>query len=335
MSDQNAVGPWVRRFLMEHVIDERNLSRNTQASYRDALALILPFAAKGAKKPIDHLMVEDVSPDVVRSFLAHLEQDRGCSVVTRNQRLAAVHSWARFIGEKRPDHLAWCTGVCAIPFKKSARPVLCYLEPLEMKAVLDAPDRNTAQGRRDHALLLFLYNSGARASEAASAIVGDLNLGDPASIKITGKGRKERMCPLLASTARILSSLAAGRSPSEPVFLNRRGQPITRFGIFALVERYALRASATAPSLHKKKVSPHTLRHTCAVHLLRSGVDINTIRAWLGHVSVDTTNIYAEADLEMKAKALAHSEIPGLTPNRRIWHEDRTTMAFLRNLTKK
>jgi len=333
VTEQNAVGPWVRRFLMEHVIDERNLSRNTQASYRDALALLLPFAAKGAKKPVDRLVVEDVSPDIVRRFLAHLEQERGCSVVTRNQRLAAIHSWARSIGGKRPEHLSWCTGVCVIPFKKTARPVLNYLEPQEMKALLAAPDRSTAQGRRDHALLLFLYNSGARASEAAGVTIGDVERGDPASVKLMGKGRKERRCPLLVSTTQFLASLAAGRSPSEPLFLNRRGQPITRFGIFALVERYALQASSKLPSLQNKQVSPHTIRHTTAVHLLRSGVDINTIRAWLGHVSVATTNIYAEVDLEMKAKALAHSEIPGLTPPRKTWREDQTTMAFLRNLT--
>jgi site-specific recombinase XerD len=318
---------------MEHVIDERNLSRNTQASYRDTLALLLPFAARSARKSVDRLDVDDISPDVVRRFLAHLEQERGCSVVTRNQRLAALHSWARFIGGKQPEHLSWCTGVCAIPFKKTARPVLHYLEPQEMKALLAAPNRNTAQGRRDHALLLFLYNSGARASEAAQVPIGDLELGDPASIKIMGKGRKERRCPLLASTAKTLATLVAGRSPSEPLFLNRRGQPITRFGIFALVERYVLQAGLKLPSLQKKKISPHTIRHTTAVHLLRAGVDINTIRSWLGHVSVDTTNIYAEVDLEMKAKALARSEIPGLTPPRKTWREDKTTLAFLRNLT--
>lgn len=334
MIDQNAVGPWVRRFLMEHIVEERNLSRNTQVSYRDTLALLLPFTAKNAKKQIDKLLVEDASPDIIRRFLSHLEQDRGCCVVTRNQRLAAVHSWARFIGEKRPEHLSWCTGVCAIPFKKTGRRVLHYLEPQEMKALLGAPDRSTALGRRDHALLLFLYNSGARASEAAGATVGDVNLADPASIKITGKGRKERRCPLLASTACVLAPLAAGRSPSEPLFLNRRGQPLTRFGIFALVERYVLRVSSEVPSLQKKQVSPHTIRHTTAVHLLRSGVDINTIRSWLGHVSIDTTNIYAEVDLEMKAKALAHSEIPGLIPSRRTWRESKTTMTFLKNLTK-
>ncbi len=335
MTDQNAVGPWVRRFLMEHVIDERNLSRNTQASYRDTLALLLPFAAKSAKKQIDQLLVQDAAPDIIRRFLTHLEQDRGCAVVTRNQRLAAIHSWARFIGEKRPEHLSWCTGVCAIPFKKTGRRVVNYLEPQELKALLGAPDRSTAQGRRDYALLLFLYNSGARASEAADVTIGDLNVGDPSSIKIIGKGRKERRCPLLVSTTRVLAPLAAGRPTSERLFLNRRRQPITRFGIFALVERHFRQASSKVPSLQKKQVSPHTIRHTTAVHLLRSGVDINTIRSWLGHVSVDTTNIYAEVDLEMKAKALAHSEIPGLTPSRKVWRKDQATMAFLRNLAKK
>lgn len=333
MSDQNRIGSWARRFLMEHVVDERNLARNTQESYRDTLVLLLPFAAKNVRKKIDQLLVEDISPDIIRRFLTHLEQDRGCSATTRNQRLAAIHSWARFIGGKRPEQLAWCTEVCAIPFKKAARPVVNYLEAHEMKALLEAPDRNTAQGRRDHALLLFLYNSGARASEAASATIAGLDLGNPASIKITGKGRKQRICPLLPSTVRILAPLVAGRSPREPLFLNRRKQPITRFGIFALVQRCVLQASSTVPSLRKKQVSPHTIRHTTAVHLLRAGVDINTIRAWLGHVSIDTTNIYAEVDLEMKAKALAHCEIPGSMPSRKLWHKNQATMAFLRNLT--
>jgi integrase/recombinase XerD len=335
MSDQNQVGSWARRFLMEHIIDERNLARNTQASYRDTLALLFPFAAKRSRKTVDQLLIEHISADTIRYFLTHLEHDRGCSPATRNQRLAAVHSWARFIGEKWPEHLAWCAEVCSIPFKKTARPIVSYLEANEIKALLEAPDRSTALGRRDHALLLFLYNSGARASEVTSVTVADIDIGDPASVKLMGKGRKERMCPLLLSTARILAPFVADRSSSEPLFLNRRRQPITRFGIFALVERYALQASSKVPSIGKKQVSPHTIRHTTAVHLLRSGVDINTIRAWLGHVSVDTTNIYAEADLEMKAKALAHSEIliPGLASSRKVWHENQATMAFLRNLT--
>lgn len=333
MTDQNLIGSWARRFLMEHVVIERNLARNTQASYRDTLTLLLPFSATSARKTVDQLLIEHISPDIVRRFLAHLEQDRKCSVATRNQRLAAIHAWARFIGEKRPEHLAWCTEICAIPFKKTAPPAMSYLEAAEMKALLDAPDRSTPQGLRDHALLLFLYNSGARASEAASATIANLDLGDPPSVKLVGKGRKLRICPLLPSTARILAPLIMGRSPSDPVFLNRRKQPITRFGIFALVERCVLQASSRVPSLCRKKVSPHTIRHTTAVHLLRSGVDLNTIRAWLGHVSLDTTNIYAEVDLEMKANALAHCEIPGSVSSRKLWHKNQATMTFLRNLT--
>lgn len=335
MSDKTLLGNWIRRFLIEHLIGERNLGRNTQASYRDCLALLLPFVAEKAGRPVDRLLVEDLSASHIREFLLHLETTRSCSISTRNQRLAAIHALAHFVGAHSPEHIAWCIQVRSVPFKKSARPLVNYLEALEMKALLEAPDRSTTQGRRDHALLLFLYNSGARASEAANATIADLDLGDPPAIKIIGKGRKPRMCPLLPSTARILAPLVTGRGPSEPVFLNRRKQPITRFGIFALVKRYVVRASSTVPSLLKKEVSPHTIRHTTAVHLLRSGVDINTIRAWLGHVSLDTTNIYAEADLEMKAKALAHCEIPMPTSSGNPWNENHTTMAFMRNLTER
>lgn len=333
MSDKTLLGNWVRRFLMEHLVGERNLGRNTQASYRDCLALLLPFVAEKTGKPIDRLLVEDLSADHLREFLLHLETARSCSISTRNQRLAAIHALAHFVGAHSPEHIAWCIQVRAIPFKKNAHPVVNYLEALEMKALLAAPDRSTAQGRRDHALLLFLYNSGARASEAANATIADLDLGDPASIRIVGKGRKPRISPLLSSTARILEPLVRGREPSERVFLNRRKQPITRFGIFASVGRYALRASSTVPSLLKKQVSPHTIRHTTAVHLLRSGVDINTIRAILGHVSIDTTNIYAVADLEMKARALSHCEITVPASIGGPSTENATTMAFLRNLS--
>ena len=334
MSNLNSVGPWVRRFLLEHVVDERNLARNTQASYRDTIALLLPFAAKRARKTIDKLLIEHASSETVRGFLKHLEQDRGNRIGTRNQRLAAIHSWARFIGEKRPEHLAWCTEICAIPTKKTSKPIVDYLEPNELKALLDAPDRRSAQGARDHALLLFLYNSGARASEATSATIGAIEPGDPPAVRITGKGGKTRRIPLLNSTVETLAPFMAGKPVGAPLFLNRRGQPITRFGVYAMVKRHAAQASLKVPSIEKKAVGPHTLRHTTAVHLLRSGVDINTIRAWLGHVSIDTTNIYAPVDLEMKAKALARSEIPGLASSKRVWHTEQETMSFLRNLAR-
>lgn len=336
MRDPSLLGPWVRRFLLEHLIGERNLARNTQRSYRDTLRLLLPGTARRARKAVDRLGVTDLSADRVRQFLNDLEAQRGCTVATRNQRLAAIHALAGFIGRRAPELVEWCGEVRAVPFKKAPRALVPYLEKAEMDALLAAPDLASAQGRRDHAVLQFLYNAGTRADETAQVRIGDLTLPqvperDGASVLIRGKGNKLRRCPLWASTVRELLALIGTRGESEPVFLNRRGQPLTRFGIHALVERYAARASAELPSLAKKRVSPHTIRHTTATHLLRAGVDINTIRAWLGHVSLATTNVYAEVDLAMKAKALAScAPDEGATPP--PWREDPGLMEFLKTL---
>lgn len=338
MRNSALLGPWVRRFLMEHLVGERNLARNTQRSYRDTLRLLLPAIARRVRKPIDRLTVTDVSADRVRQFLGDLEEKRRCAISTRNQRLAAIHALARFIGLHAPELVEWCGQVRTVPFKKAPQALVTYLEKPEMDALLTAPDTMTAQGRRDHALLLFLYNAGARADEAAQVRISDLSLPqvpdrDLASVLIRGKGNKPRRCPLWAQTVRELTALIHDRGPSEYVFLNRCGRPITRFGIHTLVERSVVRASKKMPSLAKKRVSPHTLRHTTATHLLRSGVDINTIRAWLGHVSLTTTNIYAEVDLEMKARALGNCEVKvkgkkKITP----WKDDKGLMKFLQSL---
>ena len=336
MRDTSSLGPWVRRFLMEHLVGERNLARNTQQSYRDALQLLLPFIARRVRKPIERLAVIDVSADRVRLFLSDLEEKRGCVVSTRNQRLAAIHAIARFIGLRAPELVEWCGQVRAVPFKKAPKAVVTYLEKPEMDALLAAPDVRTAQGHRDHALLLFLYNAGSRADEAAQVRIGDLTLPqvpdrDLASVLIRGKGNKTRRCPLWTQTVHELVPLVQGRGSGEHVFLNRCGRPITRFGIHTLVERCVARAVKKVPSLATKRVSPHTIRHTTATHLLRSGVDINTIRAWLGHVSLETTNVYAEVDLEMKAKALANCEVEGETKGT-PWKENKSLMEFLRTL---
>jgi integrase/recombinase XerD len=330
MTNKNLVATWVRRFLLEHVVADLNLSRNTQASYRDALALLLPFVAKQGVQAVDRLEVEGVSPEIVRLFLAHLEGERHCSVSTRNQRLAAIHAFARFVGARSPEHLAWCAELTAIPFKKAAKGTMPYLEKAEMDAMLAAPDRRASQGARDHALLLFLYNAGARADEAARLTVADLDLGPSPAVRILGKGNKARLCPLWTSTASTLRALVAGRNSQDSVFLNRRHEGMTRFGIYALVRRCAAQAARCVPSIATKHVSPHAIRHTTAVHLLRAGVDINTIRAWLGHVSLDTTNVYAEVDLEMKAKALSECAIPDAP--RRSWHRQPGLIAFLKSL---
>lgn len=333
MNDNSLLGPWIRRFLLEHLVGERNLAHNTQVSYRDTFVLFLPFVAKNLNKPIDQLSIEDISRDIVRQFLLRLEIKRKCSFSTRNQRLAAIHALARFIGERSPEHIAWLNQIRSIPFKKTSKPSMTYLEKHEMDALLNAPNHQTAQGLRDHILLLFLYNSGARASEAADLTVSDLNLGNPPSVKLLGKGGKLRWCPLWPNTASKLASLVNGRGLDEPVFLNRRKQPITRFGIHALVKRWAQTASRKLPALSTKRISTHTIRHTTAVHLLRSGVDINTIRAWLGHVSLDTTHIYAEVDLEMKAKALAQCKIPtSVSDTIDHWSNNPELMAFLKSL---
>lgn len=336
MTEHALLGPWVRRFLHEHLVAERNLAPSTRRSYRDTLRLLLPFAARSARKGVDRLRVEDLSAARVRAFLADLTENRGCGAATRNQRLAAIRSLARFVGLRGPEHVQWCAEIRSILFKKAPRPLVTYLEKGEMDALLAAPARDTAQGRRDHAVLLFLYNTGARADEVAHVRVMDLDLGrvpsrDLSSVLIHGKGNKPRRCPLWARTVAELLPLVSGREPAEPVFRNRQNQRLTRFGVHALVERYARAVGATMPSVAKKRVSPHTIRHTTATHLLRAGVDINTIRAWLGHVSVATTNVYAEVDLDMKAKALANCEVQDHGPQK-PWREDQGLMAFLRSL---
>jgi len=329
MNDTTLLGLWIRRFLLEHLVGERNLARNTRLSYRDALSLLLPFVAGKLNKPVDRLSVVDLSAHLVRQFLADLEVSRHCMIATRNQRLAAIHALARFVAEHSPEHIAWCSEIRSVVFKKTTRPAIAYLDKPEMEALLVAPDRQTVQGRRDYALMLFLYNSGARADEAAKLLINDLNLAS-SSVRLFGKGGKERYCPLWPVTLRELRALIGERAPSERIFLNCRGCPITRFGIHTLVERYALKAKIRMPSMEKKRVSPHTIRHSTACHLLRAGADINTIRGWLGHVSLDTTNVYAEIDLEMKANALAKCEIGDGNSTKR-WHEPKL-MAFLRTI---
>ena len=319
MRDRNLLGPWVRRFLLEHMVTERNLARNTQVSYRDTLTLLLPFVSQKAATAIDRLLVDDVTPVIVRAFLEHLEHVRGCGIVTRNQRLAAIHAMARFIGSRAPEHLVWCTEVRAIPFKKATKRVIDYLDMPEMDALLRAPDQSTRLGARDHALLLFMYNSGARADEVAGLHIVNLQVGTSPYVRILGKGNKWRVCPLWPVTAAALRPLIAGRADDERVFRGRTREPMTRFGVHRLVTTYAAVANKQVESMRRKRVSPHTVRHTTAVHLLRAGVDINTIRAFLGHVSLDTTNIYAEVDLEMKAKALASvdiTDLPAMTVKR-------------------
>jgi integrase/recombinase XerD len=336
MRDAIFISGWIKRFLVEYLVSTKNLSKNTQLSYRDTFRLALPFAAKKNKKTIDKLLVEEISPAIVKSFLSDLETKRDCSITTRNQRLSAIHAFAKFVGLNSPEHVEWCRQVQLVPRKRGKRTLISYLEKPEMDALLDAPDQHSSQGKRDHALLLFLYNTGARADEAAQVKIGDLNIGRSskgalATVLIRGKGNKPRRCPLWEQTVLELNAIVSQRAPSDSVFLNRLKQPITRFGIHTMVKRYINQVAEQFPEIKKKKVSPHTIRHTTATHLLQAGVDINTIRAWLGHVSINTTNIYAEVDLKMKARALACCEVEAKGPPTH-WRDNKNLMAFLENL---
>ena len=335
MPDHASAGYWIRRFLSEYLVHERGVSKNTQQSYRDTFCLFLPFVATTVKTAVDKLIIDDLSASIVSGFLAHLEQVRSCSIATRNQRLATLHAFARFTAESSPEHVEWCAQIRRVPFKRAWRSPVPYMEKDELDELLRAPNRATEHGQRDYALLLFLYNSGARATEAANVLIDDLtwDATGTGSVKIHGKGRKIRFSPLWKRTMAELRLLIRGRDASNPLFLNRYGDPITRFGVHALVARHADAASERVPSLKTKRISPHTIRHTTATHLLRAGVDLNTIRAWLGHVSLDTTNIYAETDLAIKAKALAACDPGGR--HRKIkkrWREDPSLMDFLRKL---
>jgi site-specific recombinase XerD len=336
MTDKRTLAPWIKRFLLEYLPTDRNFARNTQHSYRDALRLFVIFAGGALHRKPDELLMEDCGADLVRRFMCHIEETRKCSVATRNQRLAALRTLAAFIGERSPEHLFWCAQIRSIPFKKSGHKPIGYLEKDEINALLAAPDCRSKLGSRDHALLLFLYNTGARADEAAQLRVGDLRLHElqeksKSFVQLRGKGNKIRFCPLWASTTAVLKALVEGRSDEEQVFLGRSSGAMTRFGVHDIVTRYARIVRGNRPGLRHKRIGPHTIRHTTATHLLRAGVDINTIRAWLGHVSIDTTNIYAESDPEMKAKALGMCETKLLQPRKR-WRDNPDLLKFLAQL---
>jgi len=338
MDKPHQLGPFIRRFLLEEVVADRNLSLNTQKSYRDTILLLLDFMREQHGLDPTRVSVECLTVDVLRAFLAHLEGDRGNAISTRNQRLAALHSLFRFLGRQVPEIVGQATAIQAILPRRTTTQPMAYLDKIEMDALLAVPNPKHRQGLRDFALLLFLYNTGARASEAGGVTLGDLSLTPPLSVRFLGKGRKVRTCPLWPHTGKVLQEMLGERlhGPRDTrVFLNVRKQPITRFGIHTLVRKVVAHASEACPSLLSKRISPHTIRHTTAVHLLRAGVDINTIRAWLGHASLETTNVYAEVDLERKAKALetCAPQADGTdVEHDRSWRKDRELMAFLTSL---
>jgi integrase/recombinase XerD len=333
----NALARTLRSFFTEHLPGARGVSPHTVRSYRDAVILFLRFLATRCARPVVTLDLDDVNPDAVLAFLDHLEKDRGNGVATRNVRLAALHAFARYVAMSTPEHLATCQRLLAVPFKRAPVRVVEYLEGEEFRAMLGTADRTTPAGRRDYALLLTLFNTGARVQELLDLRPADLQLERPLQVRLVGKGRKERYCPLWPTTADALRVLVVetgrGGHAGDRLFRNRRGEPLTRFGVRYLLRVYARHAQTTVPALARKRVHPHTLRHTAAVHLLQAGVDLVSISHWLGHASIETTNRYAAVDLETKRAAIAKAGPVGeVDPNLAAWRSDSSILQWLEAL---
>lgn len=327
----------LREFFADHLPRVRGMSPHTVCSYRDAITLLLRFLARRHHRDVVKLDFDDLSPDDVLGFLDHLETERHNAAATRNARLAAVHAFVRFAATSYPEHLELCQRILAVPFKRAQPRLVEYLEAREIAAILAAPDREMRDGRRDHALLLALFNTGARVQEILDVRPTDLQLVRPYQARLRGKGRKERLCPLWPRTVKILRALLVEHgidaASTHQLFRNRRGEPLTRFGVRYLLAKYAKEATATAPTLDSKRVHPHVIRHTTAVHLLQAGVDLVTIGHWLGHASVETTNRYATVDLEMKRAAIAKARPVGPVPRAlAAWRTDSTILEWLESL---
>ena len=290
----NDLGRALRGFFADHLPRVRGSSPHTVLSYRDSLVLFLRFVADRRTRSVSQLDLEDLGTAAVVDFLQHLETDRHNLVATRNVRLAAIHAFFRYCATEAPARLEHCQRVLAVPFKRSRSRPIEYFDYPEIEAVLTSVDRTTADGRRGYALLATMFNTGARVHEIVAPCVRDLQLEALPHVRLFGKGRKERLCPLWPQTADLLRALLAERGQDlpldQPVFRNHRAGRLTRFGVRYLLAKYCTRPTGGTPTLGTKRLHPHSMRHSTAVHLLRAGVDITTISHWLGHASVTTTS---------------------------------------------
>lgn len=335
-SSPNALARALRGFFLEHLPGVRGLSPNTTLSYRDAVALFLRFLAVHRGRHVDKLDLDDLDPECVIAFLDHLEKSRENCVATRNSRLAALHAFARYVAAYAPEHMERCQRLLAVPFKRASVRAIDYLEGKEFRAMLEAADRRTRNGRRNHALILTFLNTGARVQELLDVRPADLQLERPLQVRLYGKGRKERFCPLWPKTAAVLRALVAEAGltdgSTERLFRNRRGEPLTRFGVRYILRAHAMKAQKSVPNLARKRVHPHTMRHTAAVHMLQAGVEMVSISHWLGHQSVETTNRYATVDLETKRAAVKKAGPIGDDDVSRTWRSSTSVLDWLEAL---
>src|SRR5438552_2482980 len=331
----NLLGAIVRDYFTYHLPRLRGTSPHTVHSYRDSIVLLLRYLSEQRKKPVAVLDLTDLDPPGILAFLCYLEQDRKNGVSTRNVRLSAIHAFFHFVASRNPEHLDLAQRILGIPFKRAPQRAIDYLEREEIESILKTIDRTTSKGTRDYSLLATMFNIGGRVQEIADLRASDLQLTRPYQVRLFGKGRKERYCPLWPQTAAVLRAFAKERNldlrSEARVFLNHRNEPLTRFGIRYILARCLDRASRDVPNLRKKRLHPHSMRHSTAVALLKSGVDLSTISHYLGHASPTTTNRYAKVDLEMKRKAIARVR-PVARQSRTPWSTDPTILHWLESL---
>jgi site-specific recombinase XerD len=325
----------VRDYFTDYLPRIRGASAHTIHSYRDSLVLLLRFVSEERKKPVTALDLDDLDQSGILAFLLHLEKKRDNSVSTRNVRLSAIHAMFRFVASHNPEYLDQAHRIIGIPFKRARQRAIDYLEYDEIDVVLKSIDRSTPSGTRDYALLATMFNTGARVQEIADLQVSDLQLTKPFQVRLFGKGRKERYCPIWPQTADLLRSLCETRNldfqSKVNVFVNHRSAPLTRFGIRHILKKRLGLAAKDAPALHKKRLHPHSVRHSTAVALLKSGVDLSTISHLLGHASPTTTNRYAKIDLEMKRQAIARVTPVARRPQT-PWAKDSSVLDWLESL---
>lgn len=326
----------LRDFFGEYLPSLRGLSPHTVLSYRDALILWLRFLTSDKNIPLTKLDLPDIQPEDAIAFLHHLEQDRHNCTATRNIRLAAIHAFFRFVGERFPEQLDQAQRMLAIPFKRTPVAVIDYFDYEEIKVILESIDRSVVKGRRDYALLAVMFNTGARVQEIIDLQITDIQFIRPFQVRLLGKGRKTRICPLWPQTTQVLRDYCQhdrglNLHDHQPLFINHRGVTLTRFGIRYILNKRCEIAKPLLPTLAAKSLHPHSMRHSTAVYLLKSGVDLATISHWLGHASLNTTNRYATIDLEMKRKAIELIESPS-DVKAGAWKTDETILEWLESL---
>jgi len=336
MSRSPSLFAYVQSYFTQYLPRQRGASVHTIRAYRDALTMLFKFVAEQRGKDIASLEIGDIDTDAVTRFLDHIEAQRSNSAATRNCRRAAIRSFFKHLLRHDLAHSQQYVRVLAIPAKKARQRPATYLEAEDARLIIGMPDQRTVDGWRDHALLLFLYNCGARVSEAAGLRWDDLQLTAPRQVRLRGKGQKERLLPLWAETANALHRLRGmsdAASGGQCVFLNRHGQPLTRDGVAYILSKHAA-AARDSPVLRRKRITPHVLRHSCAVALLQSGTDVTVIRDYLGHASVATTGRYITTNLQMKREAMeAFWKKAGIEPaNAKAWKPKASLLAFLQSL---